>query len=122
MAHLVPRNHTEAHAFLTKHGKIVVKPINGSNSHDVHIVERPEQLAELNVLRYIFEEYAPGREMRYLILNGKVIGVHESQYGDSVAEDRELKRISYPHADWDAALVALSLKVAKVFGLPQAAR
>ena len=121
MAHLVPSNHTEAQAFLTKYRKIVVKPINGSNSRDVHIVELPEQLAAFNVQHYIFEEYAPGKEMRYLILNDRIIGVHESQYGQSVAEDRGLKRISYPRADWNPALVALSLKVAKVFGLGFAA-
>jgi glutathione synthase/RimK-type ligase-like ATP-grasp enzyme len=121
MAHLTPSNHAEAQAFLAKHKKIVVKPIKGSNSHDVHIVESPEQLIPFNVQKYIFEEYAPGKELRYLLLNNRVIGVHESQYGESVAEDRELKRISYPRADWDPALVALSLKVAKVFGLRFAA-
>jgi glutathione synthase/RimK-type ligase-like ATP-grasp enzyme len=121
MAHAVPSDHTEAQAFLTKYKKIVVKPIKGSNSHDVHIVELPEQLLAFNVRDYIFEEYAPGKEVRYLLLNNKVIGVHESQYGESVAEDRDLKRISYPRADWDPALVALSLKVAKVFDLRFAA-
>ena len=117
MAHIVPRNHAEAQAFLTKYAKIIVKPINGSNSRDVHIVEFPEQLAAFNVQHYIFEEYTSGKEMRYLILNDSVIGVHESQYGESVAEDRDLKRISYPRADWDPMLVALSLKVSHVFGL-----
>lgn len=117
MEYLVPINNTEAQAFLAKHKKIIVKPINGSNSHDVHIVELPEQLAAFNVRRYIFEEYAPGKEVRYLILNDEVIGVHESQYGESVAEDRDLKRISYERTTWNSALVTLSLKVAKIFGL-----
>lgn len=121
MAHLVPLDHAEAEAFLTKYKKIVVKPINGSNSHDVHIVELPGQLAAFNVQNYIFEEYTPGREVRFLLLNNKVIGVHESQYGHSVAEDRDLKRISYPRANWDPTLVALSLEVAKAFGLRFAA-
>ena len=121
MAHLTPINHAEAQAFLAKYKKIVVKPISGSNSHDVHIVETPGPLAAFNIRNYILEEYAPGKELRYLILNHKVIGVHESQYGESVAEDRDLKRISYARTDWDPALVALSLKVAKVFGLRFAA-
>lgn len=121
MAHLVTSNHIEAQAFLTKHGKIVIKPINGSNSRDVHIIEAPRQLAAFNVRAYIIEEYAPGIEVRYLILNGSVIGVHESQYGDSVAEDRELKRISYARAEWDPALIVLSVEVAKAFGLRFAA-
>lgn len=121
MAHLVPHDHSEAQDFLIKYGKIIVKPIGGSGSRDVHIVELPGQLAAFNVQDYIFEEYALGREVRYLILNGKVIGVHESQYDGSVAEDRDLKRISYTRAEWDSALVTLSLKVAKVFGLRFAA-
>lgn len=121
MAHLVPYSHAQAHEFLKKYKKIIVKPVNGSNSRDVHIVESPGQLAAFNVQDYIIEEYAPGKEMRYLLLNNRVIGVHESQYGESVAEDRDLKRISYPCVDWDPALVTLSLKVAKVFDLRFAA-
>ncbi len=121
MAHLVPSNEAEAQAFLAKHKKIIIKPIRGSNSHDVHIVERAEQLVSVDVRQYIFEEYAPGRELRYLVLNDQVIGVHESQYGESVAEDRPLKRISYPRDAWDPKLIALSLRVAKAFGLRFAA-
>lgn len=121
MAHLVPFDHAEAQAFLATHKKVIIKPIKGSNSHDVHIIEAPSQLTAFNVRDYILEEYAPGKEMRYLILKGQVIGVHESQYGESVAEDRDLKRISYPRAHWDPMLVALSLKVARVFGLRFAA-
>ena len=121
MEHLVPRNHAEALTFLAQHKKIIIKPINGSNSHDVHIVELPQELTSFDVRKYIFEEYAPGKELRYLLLNNRIIGVHESQYGESVAEDRHLKRISYPIADWDPALISLSLKVARVFGLRFAA-
>lgn len=121
MAHLTPAGHAEAQAFLAQHKKIIVKPVNGSNSRDVHIVESPEQLTSFNVQDYIFEEYAPGKEMRYLLLNNRVIGVHESQYGESVAEDRDLKRISYHRTEWDPELVTLSLKVAKIFGLRFAA-
>ena len=121
MAHLTPANHTEAQAFLAEYKKIVVKPLKGSNSRDVHIVDSPEQLTPFDVQHYIFEEYAPGKEVRYLLLNNHVIGVHESQYGESVAEDRDLKRISYDRTDWDPELVALSLKVARIFGLRFAA-
>lgn len=121
MAHLTPSNHAEGLAFLAQYKKIVVKPLNGSNSHDVHIVESPEQLVPFDVQKYIFEEYAPGKELRYLLLNNRVIGVHESRYGESVAEDRDLERISYASSDWDPMLVALSLKVARVFGLRFAA-
>ncbi|HSW99091.1 MAG TPA: hypothetical protein VLF71_04585 [Candidatus Saccharimonadales bacterium] len=121
LAHLVPSNHAEARAFLAEYKKIVIKPTRGSNAHDIHIIESPGQLTSFEVQRYILEEYAPGKEVRYLLLNDKVIGVHESQYGESVAEDRPLKRISYPRANWDPELVAMSLQVARAFGLRFAA-
>jgi len=121
MAHLVTKSLAEAQAFLATYKKIIVKPIWGSNSHDVHIVELPEQLTRFDLAKYICEEYAPGKELRYLVLNNRIIGVHECQYGESVAEDRDLERISYRRIDWDPALVALSLQVAKAFDLRFAA-
>lgn len=121
MSHLVPADRTGAQTFLATHKKIVVKPIKGSNSRDVHIVESSKQLDTFDIGKYILEEYAPGRELRYLLLNGEIIGVHESQYGQSVAEDRPLKRISYSHSEWDRTLVSLSVEIARVFGLRFAA-
>jgi D-alanine-D-alanine ligase-like ATP-grasp enzyme len=55
--------------------------------------------------------------MRYLILQGQVIAVHESKYGESVAYDRELERISYDVEHWDPVLMAQSLEIARVLGL-----
>jgi D-alanine-D-alanine ligase-like ATP-grasp enzyme len=59
--------------------------------------------------------------MRYLVLNGEVIAVHESKYGVSVEADRDLERISYPQADWSDELTRLSLHVADLLGLRFAA-
>lgn len=58
--------------------------------------------------------------MRYLLLDD-VIAVHQSEYGISVAETRDLKRISYPEDTWDSKLATLSLRIAKVLGLQFAA-
>lgn len=118
---LAPANVAEALTFLETYKKIIVKPIHGSNSHNVRIVESPQQLTAVPLDGYIFEQHVAGKEMRYLVLNDEVIGVHESRYGQSVAEDRPLERISYPAAEWDTALELLSLRVAKVFGLRYAA-
>lgn len=106
-----------ARRFLDEHTKIVVKPINGSNSRDVRVVESAEQLDGLNLPRYILEKYIMGKEMRYLVLDGRVIGVHRSDYGESVAEDRYLERVSYHESEWDVDLIKLSLQVISIFGL-----
>lgn len=121
MAHIVPREQQDAHDFLALHKKIIAKPVKGSNSRDVHIVESPAELPAFHERTYILEEYAPGKELRYLLLNGRVIAVHESCYGVSVAHDRPLTRISYPPTSWDTDLVDLSVDVARAFGLRYAA-
>ena len=117
IAFLNTANAKEAEQFLATHAKIIVKPITGSNSHDVRIVDSPEQLAGLDLAGYILEKYIAGKEMRYLVLNGKVIAVHQSEYGESVAETRDLERISYPESEWDSQLVDLALKTTDILGL-----
>lgn len=116
-----PKDLTEAEQFLARHAKIIVKPLTGSNSHDVHIVEAPQQLHGRNLSDYLLEKYIAGKELRYLVLNDQVIGVHESRYGQSVSETRQLERISYPESAWDRELVALALKTAKILQLRYAA-
>jgi glutathione synthase/RimK-type ligase-like ATP-grasp enzyme len=118
---LRPHTHAEAAHFLRTHGKIVAKPVGGSGAHDIHIVTKVAQLRALAITKYILEKYIAGEELRYLVLNGTVIGVHRSDYGVSVEETRPLERISYPADRWDEALVASSLRVANILGLKFAA-
>lgn len=116
-----PRSLQDANAFLATHHKIIAKPVSGSGSRDIHIIDDPGQLKDVNIPRYIFEKYIAGKELRYLILNDEVIGVHQSEYGASVDEHRALQRISYPQSTWDPILVALSLRIACTLGLKFAA-
>jgi glutathione synthase/RimK-type ligase-like ATP-grasp enzyme len=111
----------EAKAFLVRHGTIIAKPLRGSGSVDIHIIRHVRQLESLNIAGYILERYIPGKEMRYLVLGGEVIAVHESKYGESVSHDRDLQRISYEPADWDSTLVDLSIRIAGIVGLSFAA-
>ena len=113
----LPRTLAEAEAFLSQQGTIIAKPVDGSGARDIHIVTAPAQLAQLQIKQYILEKYIAGKELRFLLLNDDVIGVHRSEYGDSVAEDRPLQRISYPQSDWDPALVTLSQRIAHVLNL-----
>ena len=83
----------EAQAFFAANTKIVAKPLKGSGARDIHVVTKPEQLRNLVISDYILEKYVAGPELRYLVLNGVVIAVHESDYGLSVAKNRPLRRI-----------------------------
>lgn len=116
-----PHSHADAVTFLATHKKIVAKPLNGSGARDIHIITASPELETLNIREYILEKYIAGQELRYLVLNEKVIGVHRSDYGVSVQEDRPLKRISYPSTQWSPALVSSAVQVARVLGLRFAA-
>jgi glutathione synthase/RimK-type ligase-like ATP-grasp enzyme len=112
---------TGAEAFLKTHKTIVAKPIKGGGSKNIHIVTALHQLKKLILKNYIFEKYIPGIEIRYLVLKGKVIAVHRSDYGTSVDEHRKLERISYHPIKWQSKLSAMSLKIAKLLELRFAA-
>ena len=118
---LNPDSQGEAEQFLATHSKIIVKPFKGSNSRNVTVVESQEQLILFNITKYLLEKYISGRELRYLILDGQIIGVQESKYGDSVAETRNLQVISYPRSEWNADLMTMSLKIADILRLRYAA-
>lgn len=107
----------EASSFLNKHQTIIAKPLLGWGSKDIHIISDSKDLANLDLDKYLFEKYILGREMRYLILNGKVIAVHQSDYGLSVDADRYLERISYPIELWNEELVDKALEISEIFNL-----
>lgn len=113
----LPRNRDEAEAFLAKHGDIIVKPKNGWGSHNISRISNVSELEDIAYPKFIFEKYIPGKEMRYLVLDQKVIAVHHSSYGESVEVDRELQRISYEPQEWNDEKCAMALKIATIFDL-----
>jgi glutathione synthase/RimK-type ligase-like ATP-grasp enzyme len=116
-----PKTMEEALLFLEQHKKIIVKPYDGWGAQDIRIVESPEQLEDVALSSYIFEKYIVGREMRILVLNNNVIGVHESKYGVSVEATRDLERISYDRSEWDIELTNSALRISHILGLRFAA-
>lgn len=116
-----PQKHADAESFLLLHQKIVAKPVAGSGARNIHIITTTDQLRDLELKKYIFEKYITGWEVRYLILDGVVIGVHRSEYGASVAASRPLQRISYPPTAWNQELVSSSLRIASILDLNFAA-
>jgi glutathione synthase/RimK-type ligase-like ATP-grasp enzyme len=117
----LPQTLLEAEQFLARHKKIIVKPVAGCGSRDIHIVTQSSELEGLDIQKYIVEKYIAGKEMRYLVLNNEVIAVHRSEYGTSVDEHRYLERISYARQSWDPELIDLSLHIARIIGLQFAA-
>ena len=116
-----PQTLAEAEAFLKEHTTIIVKPVAGAGAQDIRIVTSMDELEGVDILKYIFEKYITGKEMRCLVLADQVIAVHQSEYGTSVAANRELQRISYHEDEWDPALTKLSLRISKILGLKFAA-
>jgi glutathione synthase/RimK-type ligase-like ATP-grasp enzyme len=110
-----------AKAFLSKHKVIIAKPLCGAGAKDINIIDNPKDFVRLTIKNYILEKYLEGKEMRYLVLDGSVIGVHHSKYGTSVEETRFLERISYSRNDWDETLVDLAVRVTAILGLKFAA-
>jgi glutathione synthase/RimK-type ligase-like ATP-grasp enzyme len=117
----LPRTQVEATTFLDQYGTIVAKPVAGAGARNIHIITNQAGLRALKIDQYILEKYIAGKELRYLLLDGKIIGVHRSEYGTSVAEDRPLQRISYPSHLWDPVLLNVSLRIADIFNLKFAA-
>lgn len=118
---ILPRTQADAAEFLEQYRKIIAKPVTGSGARDIHIITSQAQLQKLSIAGYILEKYIVGKELRYLILNGEIIGVHRSEYGTSVKETRSLQRISYHKASWDPALIDLSIRIADILNLRFAA-
>jgi glutathione synthase/RimK-type ligase-like ATP-grasp enzyme len=116
-----PRELGSAKAFLAEHTKVVVKPLRGSDCQDIHIVESPEQLPGLVTGGNIFERFISGPEMRYLVVQDEVLGVHRREYKGSVAADRYEQRISLPESDWDPNLMDMSRRAAACLGLGSSA-
>lgn len=116
-----PANLEEAKVFLNEHGPVIAKPLHGFGARDINLIHKASDMGHLKFGKYIFEKYIVGKEMRYLILNGHVIAVHESDYGTSLSPSRELKRISYESNEWNPQLTNLTKKIAKVVNLNFAA-
>ena len=46
--------------------------MTGLGARDIHIITTVAQLAALRIDKYILEQYIAGRELRYLILDGRI--------------------------------------------------
>ena len=115
--YLYPATLSQAQAFLQEHKRIIVKPVKGKHSENIHLVSTEKELLELNLDGYILEKFIKGRETRFLVICGEVKAVHYKSYESEVNDPERTKRISLKKEQWDRGLVATAIKAADVLGL-----
>lgn len=113
----LPINMTEAQNFLAKHKKVIAKPIAGQHSKDIHLISDKDELEKLDIQKYILEKYVKGDEMRYLVIDGKVMSVHRKAYDSPINNPEIVKRISINKVEWDDKHSDITIKTAEIFGL-----
>lgn len=119
--YLVTEEFGEANAFLKKHTSIIVKPILGERSRDVHFVNEPDQLTDFILRDYILEKYIKGKEIRYLVFRDDVQAVHEKSYDEIIKNPETMRAISYLKEEWNQELVNMSVSIIRALYLRIAA-
>ncbi len=109
-----PQSMEELETFFDQHHSIVCKPTLGQRAENVLLIKDKKELAKIQFEVNIFEKYIAGPEYRYLVLQGKVIAVHQKT--KELFSPGELQRISFPAKEWDPQLVQYALHACKVIG------
>lgn len=112
-----PSNLAELQAFFDQHHPIVAKPTMGQHAEGVRLIKSASELANTPLSGQIFEKYIPGRELRYLVLQNRIIAVQEKVFTGEMYRPDGSTRISFPAEQWDAELSRISLKAANILGL-----
>lgn len=113
----VPKTEDEAIAFLQTHGRVIVKPITGQHSSNIHLVSSIDELKKIDTARGIFEKFVEGQETRLLVVAGEVKAVHLKVYDSEINDPSKVRRISLEKQQWNQSLVIMAQKAAEAFGL-----
>jgi glutathione synthase/RimK-type ligase-like ATP-grasp enzyme len=104
--------------FWQHHHPLVAKPIYGSRSRGVHLLENEADRGKLDLgIDYIYEKFIAGTEWRVVVFYGQVLAVHQKQYEQAINVAGENHRFALDEAAWPTQLVELSLQVAETLGL-----
>lgn len=117
----LPHGSVDAKDFLRKHEQIIIKPIRGKKSQDVHLIHTEHELAAVDATGYILEKYVKGQEVRILVVDSVVEAVHHKVYKSAINDPSTVKRVSIEKTHWDKKLTQLAIKAAQVIGLRFAA-
>jgi tetrahydromethanopterin:alpha-L-glutamate ligase len=112
---------SEAKNFLSKHGRIVAKPIKGQKSQDILLISTEDELEKVDLEECILEQFIKGQETRFLVVDGEVKAAHYKVYEGDINNPETVQRVSLKKVDWDKDLVKLSIKAAAAIGLNFAA-
>ena len=113
----VAENFESAVEFLSIHGKVVVKPLKGGHSQNVHLISNKEELEKLSLENCIIEKFIDGQEVRLLVVDGDVKAVHHKNYDGPINNPDIVQRESLEKDKWDARLIPLAKKAAKALCL-----
>lgn len=114
---IYPVTLADAEKFLEKHDKIIVKPVKGKHSEDIHLVSDRKDLSQLDLTGRIAEKFIKGQEVRLLVVDYEVKSVHLKVYDSDINNPALVNRISLEAEQWDKALVEKAVKAASALGL-----
>ena len=112
----------EALPFFAAHKPVVYKPMAGRQGREVILVTEQAEFEALTFsTQYLLEEYVPGPEYRYLVLQGKVLAVRRKD--SDPAPDNRWRSLStnLTQEEWDPAMAASAERIAGLLRLGFAA-
>lgn len=112
-----PKTKKEVGEFLSKHKIIIAKPIFGFRAEGIYIIDSIKKIDKLDFENYLLEKFVRGKEMRYLVLNSRIVAVHQKVNIGVVNDPKTVKRISYAKDEWNKEMIKISLKLTQVMGL-----
>lgn len=113
----LPENIGDAVNFLSEHSEIIVKPLKGGHSQNVHLVTTKNELEKLDLSHCILEKFIEGQEVRLLIIKGEVKAVHHKVYDGPINNPDTVRRVSIVEDQWSEQLAKLAIRAADALGL-----
>ncbi len=112
-----PKTYVEAVDFLSRHNKIIHKPLKGRHSQNIHLVTKERELKKLDLSKCILEKFIEGQEVRLLVVSNEVKALHYKVYEGPINDPDTVRRVSIHKSKWDRELVELAIKASKALGL-----
>jgi len=104
--------------FWQKYAPLVAKPVYGSQSQGIVLLEKETNRQKLNSdLYYIYEQFIQGVEWRVLVFYNQVLAVHQKHYNNKINIQGQNHRVSLPKEKWPSQLIDVALQAANALQL-----